>query len=145
MKTIVMSILLIVVSAVSASAQEAAVVFHPGETIHILVSFKTPPISIASAVCAFGIVGQPDKKQEQLAQNFPINQVKKVTDTQFEVSGTIPEHIASGTFRLSWINIGINGVGKSYAEGTDFKELTIHILNPEHPEFPAIDDVKLSH
>jgi len=120
------------------------VVFHPGETVHILVTFKTPPASIGSAVCAFGIVGQPDKKQEQLAQNIQVNQVKKVNDTQFEVSGTISEHIASGTFRLNWINIGINGVAKMYTEGTDFKELTISILNPEHPEFPAIDAVKVS-
>jgi len=144
MKNITVLLVFIVMCAVTAFAQEASVVFHPGESVHILVTFKTPPGTFESAAFAFGLVGKPEKAQEQLGQGFQGNQIKKVSDTQFEISGTIPDHTASGNFRLNWININIKGVGKQYNEGNDFKELTITIINSEHPEFPAIDDVKLA-
>jgi hypothetical protein len=143
MRNIVM-LLLIVICAVTTPAQEASVVFHPGELIHILVSFKTPPATIDGGVFSFGLVSQPDRAQEPLIHDFQGNQVKKINDTQFEISGSVPDHIVSGTFRLNWINIVVKGVGKQYSVKTDFKELTVTILNPEHPEFPVIDDVKLA-
>ncbi len=144
MKNIVMLLVLVVLGAGTVAAQEVGVVFHPGETVHILVTFKTPPNPVEAATFGFGLVGQPEKAQEPLGQGFQGSQFKKISDAQFEISGTIPDHTASGNFKLNWINIGIKGVGKQYNEGADFKGLTIRIINPEHPEFPAIDDVKLT-
>jgi hypothetical protein len=144
MKNIVMLLVLVVICATTVSAQEASVVFHPGESIHVLVTLKAPPATFDGVSFAFGMLGQPDKKQEQLGTSFQGNDFKKITDEQFEMTVTIPEHTASGTFRLSWINITVKHIAKQYQEGSDFKVLTITILNPEHPEFPTIEDVKLA-
>jgi hypothetical protein len=144
MKKIMMLLLLVVVCAATVSAQESSVVFHPGESVHILVTLKSPPATFDGVSFAFGILGQPDKKQELLGTSFQGSEFKKITDEQFEMTVTIPEHTASGTFRLSWINIAVKRVSKQYQEGSDFKVLTITILNPEHPEFPTIDDVRLA-
>ncbi len=143
MKNIAMVFLLVMACAATGSAQDATVVFHPGDSVHILVAFKTPS-TFDGAVFSFGLIGQPDKKQEGLGLGFQGNQFKKISDTQVEITGTVPEHSASGTYRLNWINITIKAVGKQYNEGSDFKELTITVLNPEHPEFPVIDDVRLA-
>jgi hypothetical protein len=142
MRNIMMSLILIVSCTVALSAQEASIVFHPRDPIHILVEFKTPPPPLQCASYYFSLMGQPGKSQQSLDQGFGGGQVRKISDTEFEISGTIPEHIASGNFRLSRINVAINDVGKQYSQD-DFKELTIAILNPERPEFPVIGDVKL--
>jgi hypothetical protein len=128
----------------TASAQEPSVVFHPGDTIHILIAFKKPPITIESASFNFIAVGQPDKAQELLNRSIGGNQLHKISDVEYEISGTIPDHIVSGRYSLNYIHVAAAGVSKPYAAGNDFKELTITTINPEHPEFPAIDDVKLA-
>jgi hypothetical protein len=138
-------LVLVLSSAVTVGAQEASVVFHPGETVHILVTFKAPPVALDGAVFSFGLLTQVSKDQEALGRNFQGDQIKKITDTQFEISGKVLEHCASGTYRLNWISVTVKGTGKQYNEGSDFKEITIAVLNPERPEFPTIDDVRISH
>jgi hypothetical protein len=143
MKKIVMLLLLVVICAATVSAQEASVVFHPGESVHVLVTLKSPA-AFDRVVFSFGLFGQPDKKQEQLGRSIQGSEFKKISDEEFEMTVKIPEHTASGPFRLNWIDIGVKDVSKQYLEGTDYKVLTITIFNPEHPEFPTIDDVKLA-
>lgn len=143
MKNIMMLLLLVVVCATTVSAQEASVVFHPGESVHVLVTLKSPT-ALDRMVFAFGLLGQPDKNQEQLGTSFQGSEFKKISDEEFEMTVKIPEHTASGTFRLAWIDISVKEVSKQYREGSDFKVLTITVLNPEHPEFPTIGDVKLA-
>jgi RNA binding exosome subunit len=119
-------ILLFVVALATAcgvSAQEANVVFHPGDQIHILVTFKAAPASPEGGTFTFALEGQPDKAQELLNRGLYGNQIHKVSETQYEITGTIPEHVVSGHYG---------------------NELTITVINPEHPDFPAINDVKLS-
>jgi len=144
MRKLLLLFVVTLATACGVSAQEASVVFHPGDQIHILVIFKTPPTTIEGGSFTFGAVGQPDKAQELLNRGFNGNQVHKVSDTQYEITGTIPDHIVSGHYGLTNISFAIMAVGKQYSAGNDFKELTITVINPEHPEFPAIDDVKLS-
>jgi hypothetical protein len=143
MKNILLLLAFVVASAGTACAQEASVVFHPGESIHILVTLKTPTIPFDNTAFYFGLVGQPDKLQAQLGRGFQGNEYKKISDTQFEISGKIPDHTATGNFTLNWISVNINGVGKVYDAGSDFKSVTVTVINSEHPDFPAIDDVKL--
>jgi hypothetical protein len=140
----IMLLVLAVMCAGTLSAQEASVVFHPRDPIHILVTFKTPPTPFESAYFSFALLGQPDKGQELLNRGFAGDHVQKLGDTQYEISGTIPDHIVSGHFFLNVISVTIKGVGKQYSSGNDFKELTITIINPERPEFPAIEDIKLA-
>ena len=143
MKNILMLLVLVVICATTVSAQEASVVFHPGESVHVLVTLKAPA-AFDRVVFSFGLFGQADKKQEQLGRSFQGSEFKKISDEEFEMTVKIPEHTASGPFRLNWIDIGVKDVSKQYVEVSDFKVLTITILNPEHPEFPAIEDVRLA-
>jgi hypothetical protein len=144
MKKIVLMFLLVVAGTAACSAQETSVVFHPGDPIHVLVNFKTAPPTLEGAVFSFNLLGNPDKQQQMLTTSFQGNQVKKITDTQFELTGTVAANSASGTYRLNWINVTIKTIGKQYNEGSDFKDLTIAVLNPEHPEFPLIENVQLA-
>jgi hypothetical protein len=144
MRRLILMLLFVVVGAATCSAQETSVVFHPGDPIHVLVNFKTAPPTLEGAVFGFNLIGNPDKQQEMLGTSFQGNQVKKLTDTQFELTGTVPANSASGTYRLSWISVTIKSVGKQYNEGSDFKELTIGVLNPEHPQFPVIENVHVA-
>ena len=143
MRNILLMFILTIVCTGTLMAQEASFVFHPGDPVHILVTFKTPPAPFEGGSFTFNLIGQPDKAQELLNGGFSGNQVHKISDTEYEISGTISEHMVSGRYNLTRINVAITGVGKQYSAGTDFKELTLTIVNPEHPEFPAIGDVKL--
>jgi hypothetical protein len=144
MRRLSLMLLLVFVGAAACSAQGTSVVFHPGDPIHVLVNFKTAPPTLEGAVFGFNLLGNPDKQQELLGTSFQGNQIKKITDTQFELTGTVAANSASGTYRLNWISITAKSIGKQYSEGSDFKELTIGVLNPEHPEFPAIETVHIA-
>jgi hypothetical protein len=143
MKQIVLLLVSVVLFAGTVPAQEASVAFHPGESVHILVKLEAVA-PVENAAFYFGLVTQPDKGQELLGRGITGNQFNKVSDAQFEITATIPEHVVSGTFKLSWISITIKGVGKQYNEGSDFKAVNIAIVNPERPQFPKIDDVKVA-
>lgn len=141
-----MSLLAIAVLTLAATgrAQQAQLVFHPGDSVHILVTFKAAPKPLSSAMFHFALVGQPDKSQQKLLQSFNGNAIRSISDTQFEITGTIPEHAASGNFRLDQIQVSENGIWKPYQAGTDFATLTIAVSNPERdPDFPPITGVTL--
>jgi hypothetical protein len=146
MKKLSLAAILAVFCLIPLGAQEisTAAVYHPGDPIHISVILKTPA-SIASATFTFSLVGEIEKGQETLTSGFSGNNFKSLSETKFEVSGAIPEHIAGGNYKLTAIAIAIDGVSKYYSnQKGDFKELTITVVNPEHPAFPKIDDVKIA-
>jgi hypothetical protein len=144
MRHILLLFALVAASVSSLVGQEASLVFHPGDPIHILVKFKTPPTPFESANLTFVQLGQPNKAQEQLSRNIGGNQVQKISETEYEITAIVPDHIATGRYGLSYINVAIKGVSKSYTVETDFQPLTVTVVNPEHPEFPAIDSVTLT-
>src|ERR1700722_908609 len=125
MRKCILLLVLALTTACGVSAQEAKVVFHPGDQIHILVTFKAAPASLEGGTFTFALEGQPDKAQELLNRGLYGNQIHKVSETQYEITGTIPEHVVSGHYGLAAIGVGIMGVGKQYSAKTDFSELTI--------------------
>jgi hypothetical protein len=146
MKKAILLTILVAFSLVPLFAQEisTATVYHPGDPIRVLVTIKAPA-SVTSAGFNFGHVGEVEKGQEALQLSFSHNEFKNLSDTKFEISGVLPQHIAAGTYKLNIITIVINGVAKNYShENGDFRELTVTVLNPELPIFPKIDDVKIA-
>ncbi len=117
-KTILLTIL-VVFSLVPLFAQEigTAAVYHPGDPIRVLVTIKAPA-SVTSAGFNFGHVGEVEKGQEALQQSFGHNDFKNLSDTKFEISGVVPQHIAAGTYKLNTVTIVINGVAKNYRTET---------------------------
>jgi hypothetical protein len=135
---------MLLLSCGSALSQQAMVVFHPGETVHIIVSFEKAPVGlINNGTFVFALAEQPEHGQEALDRTIQGNQVEKISETRYEISGRIPDHAASGAFRLNWISIVIGGVGKQYTVGDDFKPISVNVVNPERPEFPVISDVRV--
>jgi hypothetical protein len=144
MRKTMLALLLSIVAVGVCQAQEASVVFHPGDKVHVLVNFKAPPPTLENVNVVFQLLGVVDKDQALLTTVFQGGDVKKITETQFEVTGLVAQNVASGHYRLNYIGVVSKGVGKQYNEGADFNEVVVTVVNPEHPDFPAIANVHVA-
>ncbi len=131
------------VSAEASWAQEPELVFKPGDTVRVVVAFKTP-IALDGGGFFFYLQGDPQEPQRTFATEFGGSQFAKISDNEYEIAGTVREEFASGRWQLRIIDVAAGGVRRRYNFGTDFKsELTIRIGNPKHVRFPEIKDVTL--
>jgi hypothetical protein len=125
----------------SAQAPEVTLVYHPGDSVRVAVSFKEP-VHLEGGRFYFQLQGALQSGQPGFGDAFQGSELKKISDTEYEFAGQIPEVTASGTWRLGFIDASMQGVSKRYNFGTDFKkDVTIRIENPRHVQFPEIKDV----
>ncbi len=141
MKRAVVVLAVVLFSAAVLAAQEPEVVFRPGDTVRIVVTFKSP-VNLDSGACFFRFRGELQENQRGFGTEFGLHQLARISDTEYEFSGTVPPTSASGRWRLEIIDPSSEGVARRYQFGQGFnKEVVIRIVNPKHVQFPDIEDV----
>ncbi len=127
--------------AASAQAPEVGTVYKPGDTVRIVVSFKTP-VSLDGGQFYFYLKGDPQENQKGFATEFGGSQFTMLSDSEYEIAGTVTNNLASGQWQLRVIDVGSQGARRRYQFGADFgNEVLIRIVNPKHVRFPEIKDV----
>ena len=147
MKSLLRTAVLINVFSSFLAAQEMAVGLrlHPGDPVRIAVSFKSP-IMPSSAMARFELIGPIQKDQAGFNTLFDLSDIQKISDKEYELATKIPNKIATGQFRLTFIIVTIDGVSKRYNPGADFHDVTLEVTDNERSSFPDIENVKiLSH
>jgi len=139
--------LLLMVVALGAAADEItpAIVVHPGEPVHVLVTFKEGGVSVEGGYARFNIQTAVRDGQQSFSRQLTADNFKKLSDRQVEITATVGDKTASGDYRIDMIVGYSNGVSRTYTSGNDF-EVTpaVRIENPHRIDFPNIKDVKVS-
>ena len=127
--------------AASAQAPEVGTVYKPGDTVRIVVSFKTP-VSLDGGQFYFYLKGDPQENQKGFATEFGGSKFTKLSDAEYEIAGAVSAAFASGEWQLRIVDAASSGVRRRYNFGAEFtKEVVIRIVNPKHVRFPEIKDV----
>jgi hypothetical protein len=143
MRRTILTFLILVTCNVVVRGQEPAEVRHPGDTVRIVVTFKSP-VEADSVRYQFALTGQLDSRQQGFTNGFwSEGPGKKRSPTEYELTGTILGTIATGTYRLVTVRLVVNGVEKDYYLEKDFQKIVeLRIDNPATVSFPEIKDLK---
>jgi hypothetical protein len=131
--------LIIVATAGFTQAPNSVQPYHKvGDTLRYTVVFDGDP-NFNSVMLYFSTTAAP-ADQAGLGQNFSISQTQKLGSGKFEVEGTIPGNIVTGTYVLTDIQprIAPNGV-KDY-DAKKFQQ-SFEVENPIKYEFPPLKSV----
>src|SRR5712692_1175497 len=109
MRNAALSVLGFGLLSVCSPAQEPAVFYKPGDTVRIVVSFKSP-VSLSEGRFFFRLQDKLQETQHGFQTEFNGGQFSKSTDAEYEVSGVVGENIASGMWRLEIIDVFSAGV-----------------------------------
>jgi hypothetical protein len=132
------------VIAPAADTPEATVAYRPGDTVRVIVTFKEP-IPLKNAMLRFNLQGALPAGQKVFTPLFDANALVKLSDREFELTGKIGEHVATGTYQLSFINATDDAdFTRSFSAGQDLPVVTISVRNDRRAEFPDITSVKVA-
>jgi hypothetical protein len=143
-----MAVLCLVASSFSAAviADEVApgIVYHQGDTIRLIASFKDTGGIFDSMWSRFSLQSPQREGQKAFPTSVDQNRLTRVSEHEYELSGTVTDQIASGEYVLEFIVGSANGLSRQYRLGTDFQtKILIHIDNPKRLDFPEIKSVSL--
>jgi hypothetical protein len=125
------------------NAQEPSLIYRPGDTVRVVVRFKAPIIATSMSF-QFVVQTGDTLQQGNLSRVFGSGASKNISDTEYEISGTVGERILTGEYRLASIQVISQGVSKNYTAGSDFQtRIIIKIENPAVADFPQIEDLTL--
>jgi hypothetical protein len=128
----------------AADTPEATVAYRPGDTVRVIVTFKEP-IPLKNAMLRFNLQGALPAGQKVFTPLFDANALVKLSDREFELTGKIGEHVATGTYQLSFINATDDAdFTRSFSAGQDLPVITISVRNDRRVEFPDITSVKVA-
>lgn len=117
--------------------------YHPGETIHIVVSLQRPA-KLSSLSCQFRLAKLEVASQQQYTTVINSNSYKAFSDTDYEVSAVVPDYAASGIYRLLYASTAVPELTKEYNVPSDLgKTYTIKIINEKADPLPNIKDIKI--
>lgn len=144
-----MFIILVALSATLAFGQDlksVEPVYHPGEQIHLILTFDGP-VDLTGAGVGFRLTTLKEESQRLWTSNFGVGELKKVKDklNEYEVTGTIPAYAASGVYRLNnaWSNVA--DLSKSYAyPETLHEEITVRVVNDKKDPLPGLKEITLA-
>jgi hypothetical protein len=132
------------ITAPAADTVDASVAYRPGDTVRVIVTFKEP-VSLKSAMLRFYLQGALPAGQKVFAQLFDANSFTKLSDREFELAGKIGDHVATGTYQLSFINATDDAdFTRNFNAPQDLPVVTISVRNDRRVEFPDITAVKVS-
>jgi hypothetical protein len=132
------------VIAPAADTPEATVAYRPGDTVRVIVTFKES-IPLKNAMLRFNLQGALPAGQKVFTPLFDANALVKLSDREFELTGKIGEHVATGTYQLSFINATDDAdFTRSFSAGQDLPVITISVRNDRRVEFPDITSVKVA-
>jgi hypothetical protein len=131
------------VLALAADTPEASVAYRPGDTVRIFVAFKQP-VSLKNAMLRFGLQGPLPAGQKVFTPIFDASSFAKLSDSEFELTGKIGEHVATGTYQLSFINATDDADFTRTFSGQDLPVVTISVRNDRRVEFPDIQSIRVA-
>jgi hypothetical protein len=132
------------VVAPAADTPEATLAYRPGDTVRVIVTFKEP-ISLKNAMLRFNLQGALPAGQKVFTSLFDANALVKLSDREFELTGKIGEHVATGTYQLGFINATDDAdFTRSFSAGQDLPVITISVRNERRVEFPDITTVRVA-
>jgi hypothetical protein len=138
---------LLIVAAVIAPAAdtpEATLAYRPGDTVRVIVTFKEP-ISLKNAMLRFGLQGALPAGQKVFTSIFDANALVKLSDREFELTGKIGEHVATGSYQLGFISATDDAdFTRNFSAGQDLPVITISVRNDRRVEFPDIQTVRVA-
>lgn len=121
-----------------------AVVYHPGDTVRLVVTFKDTGVSFGDGSARFYLQGEPRDGQKAFPRQFDLNRLSKLVENEYEFSAMIGDQAAAGEYRLEWITGAANGLSRMYNLGRDFQAvITIRIENSKRVDFPDIKNIEL--
>jgi len=119
----------------------------PGDTLRYTIILDGPVKgTVLSLAVGFDLKTDPKSEQKGLNRNFGLRKFRKVSDTQYEVEGTIPE-VISGVYLLIFVQIQTQEGGvRTYNYPDDLKqEIRIKIETSEKDIFPNIKSIEPAH
>jgi hypothetical protein len=117
--------------------------YHPGEPIHVVITFASP-VQLSGGGVQFSLNKLDNPAQRLWTSGFNLTQLKALQPSQYEASGTIPEYAASGVYRLTNAWSGVSDLSKSYGyPDTLHQDILITVINDKHDPLPTMTDVKL--
>jgi hypothetical protein len=118
--------------------------YHPGDTVKIVIMFDGKDAGKLAAAQASMTTGeQPPKDQAGFHNNLTLDNVNHTGPGTFEVSGQIPDNVATGIYRLTQIRAQSEGVYQATFVYSDrLPDLNIMVENAKHFEKPSIKSVK---
>jgi hypothetical protein len=144
MKSLLRILFLIVSLCSLSAAQDLAVGLrvHPGDPVRVLVGFKTA--ITPKVMVRFQLVVPLQTDQMGFSSLLDLRELKGISEKDYEVSGKVPDLLASGQYRLTQIYVTIGELTRTYDAGTDFHDnVTLDVANEQHSSFPDIDKVKI--
>jgi hypothetical protein len=135
-------VLLLAAKAGGAQPLRAAIVFHPGDTLRLMVTFKEG-MAFDSGTARFCMQGEPRNGQQAFSRCV-FAELKKPNSAEhtYEFSAALNNQVTAGEFRLEMIRISANGLSRVYNPGSDFQPLTpIQIENSNRVDFPDITGI----
>jgi hypothetical protein len=83
--------------------------------------------------------------QKVFTSIFDANSFTKLSDREFEMTGKIGEHAATGTYQLSFINATDDAdFTRNFRAGQDLPVVTISVRNDRRVEFPDITTIRVA-
>jgi hypothetical protein len=117
--------------------------YHPGEPIHVVLTFASPVVLTGGGV-QFGLSKLENQAQRLWTATFNLTQLKLLQPNQYEASGTIPDYAATGVYRLTNAWSGVADLSKGYGyPDTLHQDITIKVINEKQDPLPAVTDVRL--
>jgi hypothetical protein len=110
-----------------------------GDTLRYTVTFDGDP-NFNSVTLYFSTSAAPEPDQAGLRQQFSISQTRRLAPGKFEVEGTIPPFVLSGSYVLSDIQPRIEPNGVKDYDATKFHQ-GFEVENPAKYKFPPLKDV----
>lgn len=137
MKTMVLTLVAAGLAA-ALPAQTSETELQPGDMVRIVVSFKAPVV-ITQGRFHFQLDGS-SARQPYLQGTT----LKQLSETEYEISGTVPLDAVAGRYRLLWFEVSSRQGMKRYSLSQDFrKDISIEIHSPARPQFPEVEDLVL--
>jgi hypothetical protein len=131
-------------SAIAAHAQAPAS-YGPTDPISFTITFGgegAPQIANIDVRMLMTTALSPD--QPGFSMQIDATNVKQIAPGRFQVSGTVPDYVGSGTFTLQGVYAGPPGVGDVYEYRTDLPKITITVVNPKHFAKPDLKGVEIN-
>ncbi len=130
-------------SVFAADAPQAAIAYSPGDTVRVFLAFKEP-ISLKGTNVRFSLEGPLPEGQKVFLNYFDVTSLLKSSGKEFEVTGKIGDHVASGTYQLTFINATDQAdLTRTFNVGPDFPAITICVRNDNHVSFPDIRTIRV--
>jgi hypothetical protein len=133
------------VSQAQDSAIAASTGLGPGDSFTLFVTFQNPMPKIQSISCAFDLQGTRRGGQEDFPGQLRCSgQPTKDDDTHYRVKVEIPDEIAAGDYKVSWINVATsNLVGHQY-NGANLPVLSpVTVIDRRHVDFSPIKKLEV--